>query len=117
MTLRAGESLQTSSSDRYYAGVTNGPNEASVSKGLHVLPLDLRTTTPLQRILLIADGTVTSLLEAYFQQTIIVSVIDQESNGTSVVHCQLDLPVGAIVLTRRVTLSGSLMRQVLCHAT
>lgn len=77
--------------------VTNSKNES----------LHMEALPPFLRTLLVADGTVTKSLEAYFWERVEVENLGQELTYLSDAAPWLDLPAGAQVLTRRVRLRGA----------
>lgn len=69
-------------------------------------PVDLASLTPLQRGLLVIDGTVTKFLEATALEPIDVVRLDQVVAQLDAADRWLDLPAGAPVIRRRVMLLG-----------
>ena len=64
------------------------------------------TLGPLQRSLLIADGTVTRVLEAYSRQRIESIKLDQSMCTLNAEHTFLSAPAGTPIIRRRVILRG-----------
>jgi chorismate-pyruvate lyase len=65
----------------------------------------------LQRILLITDGTVTDVLEAYANEPIRVVKLEQNFDSVDADQPELDLPPSGRVLRRTVLLQGALSGQ------
>jgi len=76
--------------------VTNSKNEQ----------FHMERLPPFLRTLLVADGTVTKSLEAFFWEPVVVENLGQSLKPLSQEVFALDLPVGATVLERRVRLLG-----------
>ena len=72
----------------------------------HLQPIDLGTLGPLQRSLLIADGTVTRVLEAHSKQRIGSIKLDQSICTLNAEHTFLSAPAGTTIIRRRVMLCG-----------
>ena len=60
--------------------------------------------TPLQRALLVTDGTVTRLIEAYTFSPVEVMPLRETKRTLDVEHAWLELPIGDPVVTREVVL-------------
>lgn len=71
-----------------------------------VEPVDFATLLPVQRLLLVIDGTVTTALEALAGEAIAVTAIDQQAQSLAAADADLAAPAGATVLARRVALTG-----------
>ena len=69
-------------------------------------PINLGSLGPLQRSLLIADGTVTRVLEAYSRQRIESIKLDQSMCTLNAEHTFLSAPAGTPIIRRRVILRG-----------
>ena len=80
--------------------------QAQSARPRHLRPVDFHTLTPLQRSLLVIDGTVTKLLEAYMLEPIDVVVLRQEMQSLQSNHPWLDCPAGTPVVAREVILRG-----------
>ena len=72
--------------------------------------------TPLQRMLLGTDGTLTHILEAYADEPIGVVKLLQEYDTSKQADARLELPEDAKVLRRRVLLRGRRTNQNLLYA-
>ncbi len=83
----------------------------------HVTDLDLRTLEPLQRALLVLDGTVTKFLEAYFLEPVEVLLINQEQQVFTNDHVELEVPSGTDVMIREVILRGRYSAIAYAYAT
>ena len=69
--------------------------------------IDAATLTPLQRILLVTDGTLTEILEAHFLERIeLVKISERVVKGSELA---LDIPIGADerVMERKINLRGA----------
>jgi chorismate-pyruvate lyase len=66
--------------------------------------------TPLQRALLVIDGTVTTFLEAWALEPVVVTRLWQRPQTLVAADRWLDLPAGATVTERAVLLSGARSR-------
>jgi chorismate-pyruvate lyase len=69
-------------------------------------PVDMAALTPLQRGLLVTDGTVTKFLEAYALEPVDVLRLDQATARLAAPDPWLDLVAGAPVIHRQVMLCG-----------
>jgi chorismate-pyruvate lyase len=69
-------------------------------------PVNLASLTPLQRGLLVIDGTVTKFLEASVLEPVEVVRLGQDETQLVAPHRWLDLPAGAAIIRRRVMLRG-----------
>ncbi len=78
--------------------------------------IDPRSISPLSRILLAAEGTVTSLLEAYMLEPMEIRKLDQRRYRLPRPLAALALPRGAEILDRRVLLVGRLSRAPYLYA-
>lgn len=72
--------------------------------------------TPLQRALLVIDGTVTTFLEAWALEPVVVTCLWQRPQRLAVPDRWLDLPAGATVTERAVLLSGARSRGFFAYA-
>ena len=72
----------------------------------HLEDVNLRTLNPLERALLVIDGTVTRFLEAYRMEPIEVVNLGQTEESLNKDHKWLELPQGHTVVSRRVLLKG-----------
>ena len=79
---------------------------AQGDKPNHLQPINLSELGPLQRSLLIADGTVTRILEAYARQRIGSIKLDQSICTLNAEHTFLSAPAGTTIIRRRVMLRG-----------
>jgi len=68
--------------------------------------LNLRTLTPFQRALMVTDGTVTKLIEAYTMEQIEIVRLGQEISFLTVNNEWLEAEEGSKVLMRQVLLRG-----------
>lgn len=69
--------------------------------------LNIARLTPFQRGLLITDGTVTRLIEAYTLAPVEVVLLHQAKQTLCTEHTWLELPAGAPVIARQVVLQTS----------
>ena len=72
--------------------------------------------TPLQRALLVIDGTVTTFLEAWALEPVVVNCLWQRPQKLAAADGWLDLPAGATVTERAVLLSGARSRGFFAYA-
>lgn len=70
----------------------------------------------IQRILLTTDGTVTDMLEAYFQEHMQVVVLAQQELESPEPVAELDLERGQPILRREILLRGELSGRTVLHA-
>jgi len=78
--------------------------------------IDPRGLNAIQRILLTTDGTVTDMLEAYFQEQMQVVVLAQELLDSPESIHELDLDPGQPILRREILLRGKLSGRTVLHA-
>lgn len=69
--------------------------------------INIAQLTPFQRALIVTDGTVTRLIEAYTLAPVEVVLLHQTKHTLSSEHIWLDLPAGSHVITREVVLQTS----------
>lgn len=69
--------------------------------------LKVESLDPLQRVMLITDGTLTDILEAAFFEPIQLIKIQQETQASSPLHACLHLEKDEQILERKVLLRGS----------
>jgi len=86
----------------YIAGLFIAQND----KPNRLHSINLGTLGPLQRSLLIADGTVTRILEAHSRQRIGSVKLAQSICTLNAEHALLSAPVGTTIIRRRVVLRG-----------
>ena len=73
---------------------------------------DFPSLSPILRVLLVTDGTVTRTLEAYFGEAIEVDVLEHAERTSEVPYPQIDIAAGDRVLHRYVRLVGRTTRKV-----
>ena len=66
--------------------------------------INIAQLTPFQRALIVTDGTVTRLIEAYTLAPVEVALLHQAEQTLCTEHIWLDLPSGAPVIARQVIL-------------
>ena len=66
--------------------------------------INIAQLTPFQRALIVTDGTVTRLIEAYTLAPVEVVLLHQEKQTLCTEHTWLELPSGAPVIARQVVL-------------
>ena len=86
---------------------TNGSGHAHVSPSFERSVHPLRRT-PIQRILLVTDGTVTEILEAYAGESMRLIKLYEELVSLEVDLPGLDLSAGSPVLRRKILLQGKM---------
>lgn len=69
--------------------------------------IDVATLTPMQRVLIVIDGTVTKFLEAYTMEAIEVTTLGQSVQTLAGAQDWLEVDAGGDVLARHVTLTGA----------
>lgn len=69
--------------------------------------INIAQLTPFQRALIVTDGTVTRLIEAYTLSPVEVVLLHQTEQTLSTEHIWLELPSGAHVISREVLLQTS----------
>lgn len=67
---------------------------------------DVSSLDPLQRVLLVTDGTLTEILEANFFERISLVKISQEVTSATASHALLDPRPGEAVIERKILLQG-----------
>ena len=73
---------------------------------------DFPGLSPILRVLLVTDGTVTKTLEAYFGEAIEVDVLEHAERTSDAPYPQIDVAVGDHILHRYVRLIGRATRTV-----
>ena len=73
---------------------------------------DFPGLSPILRVLLVTDGTVTRTLEAYFGEAIDVDVLEHAEVNSQSPHPQIDIATGDRILHRYVRLLGRTTRRV-----
>lgn len=89
---------------------------ASAERPAPLRPLEPHSLTPFQRALLVTDGTVTHLIEAYAFEPVEVLRLRQESEVLHDDHPWLETGRGTPVVVREVVLRGRMTRRVYVHA-
>lgn len=79
-------------------------------------PINLRTLSPMQRALMVIDGTVTRFLEAYCMEPIEVTTLGQAEQTLESAQEWLDVKAGRDVLARHVTLTGGYSGDLYAYA-
>jgi len=72
---------------------------------------DFPALSPILRVLLVTDGTVTKTLEAYFGEAIEVDVLEHAERTSGAPYPQIDIAVGDHILHRYVRLIGKATRK------
>lgn len=78
--------------------------------------IDAAALTPLQRILLITDGTLTEILEAYFLERIELVKISQRMLTVGSSDIPLSAPAAEPVMERNIQLRGARSGRIFVHA-
>lgn len=73
---------------------------------------DFTGLSPIVRVLLVTDGTVTRTLESYFGEAIAVDVLEHAERASELSYPQIDIAVGDHILHRYVRLLGRVTRKV-----
>lgn len=79
-------------------------------------PVNLRALSPIQRALMVIDGTVTKFLEAYTMEPIEVTTLGQSVQTLEVGQEWLEVKAGDDVLARHVTLTGGYSGDLYAYA-
>ena len=85
-------------------------------RALHRGGIDPRGLNGIHRILLTTDGTVTDMLEAYFQEPMVMVPLAQQLVESRAPVAELDLAAGQRVLEREILLRGKLSGRTVLHA-
>ncbi len=83
---------------------------AQADRPAHISAVLAAELTPLQRALLVIDGTVTSFLEAWALEPVAVTRLWQGAQKLTAPDCWLALETGSTVIERAVLLSGARSR-------
>lgn len=86
--------------------VSQDPAASSLGPGPRLAGVDLQTLDPLQRVLLITDGTVTDILEIVFLEPIRLVKIRQRIVPAGSAHLRLHPEAGESILERSILLEG-----------
>jgi chorismate-pyruvate lyase len=78
--------------------------------------IDLRALSPLQRILLVTDGTLTEILEAYFLEPITLVKLAQQMAPAIRAQAALGLAAGEPCLERKIFLQGAETGRIYVYA-
>lgn len=78
--------------------------------------IDARGLNAIHRILLTTDGTVTDMLEAYFQEPMEVMPLAQRLEHSDTRVDELDLAAGQPILRREILLRGKVSGRTVLHA-
>ena len=79
---------------------------AQAAKPHEIHEINLRTLNPLQRALLVIDGTVTKFIEAYTMEPVEIRRLAQKTLPLTADHVWLEAPKGTPVVARQVLLQG-----------
>lgn len=79
-------------------------------------PINMRALTPMQRALVVIDGTVTKFLEAYTMEPIEVTTLGQAEQTLEEAQEWLEVRAGRDVLARHVTLTGGYTGRLYAYA-
>jgi chorismate-pyruvate lyase len=79
-------------------------------------PINMRALSPLQRALLVIDGTVTKFLEAYTMEPIEVTTLGQAEQTLENAQEWLEMRAGNDVLARHVKIMGSYTGRLYAYA-
>ncbi len=82
----------------------------------HIKPVNLRVLSPLQRVLLVTDGTVTRIIEAYTLEPVEVRVLRQRTRALAEPNELLELDRGTLVVQREVSMQGRYSARVYGYA-
>ncbi len=79
-------------------------------------PINMRALSPVQRALVVIDGTVTRFLEAYNMEPIEVTTLGQAEQTLETAQEWLEVRAGRDVLARHVTLTGGYSGRLYAYA-
>ena len=82
----------------------------------HIAAVNLRALSPFQRALLVVDGTVTKLIEAYTMEPVVVTRLRQERQQLPEEHFWLEAVAATTVVLREVLLRGQYSGRLFAHA-
>lgn len=68
--------------------------------------LEISSLDPIQRVLLVTDGTLTEILEATFLERIQLVKVAQQVVNANASHAQLDPAAGEVLIERKILLQG-----------
>ena len=89
---------------------------AQTSKPKNLKPVQTGTLSPFQRVLLVTDGTVTQVLEAYMGERVDIVLLDQWDRLLPADHPWLEAGSGEPAIDRRVLLKGNDTGQIYVYA-
>lgn len=95
---------------------TSGLFVAQFARPSNLRAVDLSTLSPIQRALLVIDGTVTKFLEAYTMEPIQVTTLGQAVQTVEGGQEWVEVKPGGDVLARHVTLTGARSRKLYAYA-
>jgi len=81
-------------------------NESAIDILEKLEGVEAHSLKPLQRVLLITDGTLTEILEAFFLERIRLIKISQQTISATVAHMQLAPNPEEVLLERKIILQG-----------
>ncbi len=93
-----------------------GMIETDLYKLLRDNKIDSSKLSPFQKILLVADGTLTNILEAFINEPIGVTKISEKIVSTTADILPLEIKVGTEVLERQILLQGKTSRRSWLYA-
>lgn len=96
---------------------TRGFIEGGVIKNADNIELDISSLPPFLRTLLVADGTVTKSLEAFFWEKVDVETLDQHEEALVSPVSALNASIGDQILKREVRLHGSESNRIYAYAS
>lgn len=95
---------------------TDGLFVAQFERPNELDPVDFATLSPMQRALMVIDGTVTKFLEAYTMEAIDVTTLGQSAQTLKESQDWLEAEAGGDVLARHVTLTGADSHKLYAYA-
>lgn len=90
---------------------------AQMDRPAELQDVNPRTLSPFQRALLVIDGTVTKLVEAYMMEPLRIVRLKQDTRTLATPHKWLGVDTGATVATRHVLLRGEHSDELYAYAT
>ena len=91
--------------------------EGGIIKNADNIALDIAALPPFLRTLLVADGTVTKSLEAFFWEPVKVETLDQQEVVLDSSLAALNMSAGAKVLQRDIQLRGTESERIFAYAS
>ena len=95
---------------------TDGLFVAQFERPTELDPVDFASLSPMQRALMVIDGTVTKFIEAYMMEAVDVTTLGQSVQTLDGSQDWLEVDAGGDVVARHVTLSGADSQRLYAYA-